>query len=110
MPETLVRRRLPPWLAGLPLALAPWPAAVRAPTAAPPPTPPVPPARMPCRPGSPRPPARQRGLAPRLARPVRLATGEKFLRDIALPDAVSGDRPSFIRLYRLGSPEDGPLG
>lgn len=25
MPETLARRRLPIWLAGLPLAIAPWP-------------------------------------------------------------------------------------
>jgi len=110
MPETLVRRRLPPWLAGLPLALAPWPAAVTAQTAAPALSCPVPQARIPCGAGSARGPAAEPALDPGIANPVHLATGEKFLRDIDLPEAVSGQRPSFIRLYRSGSAEDGPLG
>ena len=109
MSETLVPRRLPRWLAGLPLALAPWPAPAPA-QAGPALTCAAPQALAPCGVGSTRGPAAEPALDPGIANPVLLATGEKFLRDTDLPEPFSGGHPSFIRLYRSGSAEDGPLG
>ena len=109
MPETLAPRRLPAWLAGLPLALAPWPAPAPAQAgsalacAAPQ-------AQAPCGAGSVRGPAAEPAPDPGIANPVHLATGEKFLRETDLPEPFAGGHPSFIRLYRSGSVEDGPLG
>ncbi|CAM3637477.1 DUF6531 domain-containing protein [Castellaniella denitrificans] len=109
MPETLARRRFPPWLAGLPLALAPWPPPVPA-QAASALSCPAPQAQAPCGAGSARGPAAEPAPDPGIANPVHLATGEKFLRETDLPEPFAGGHPSFIRLYRSGSVEDGPLG
>lgn len=109
MPEILAPRRLPAWLAGLPLALAPWPAPAPAQAgsalacAAPQ-------AQAPCGAGPVRGPAAEPAPDPGIANPVHLATGEKFLRETDLPEPFAGGHPSFIRLYRSGSAEDGPLG
>jgi len=107
MPETLVRRRFPPWLAGLPLALACGPA----------PTPahatlscPAPQMRVPCGAASAHGPAAEPAPDPGIANPVHLATGEKFLREADLPEPLRAEHPSFVRLYRSGSGADGPLG
>ncbi|MFV0282824.1 MAG: DUF6531 domain-containing protein [Castellaniella sp.] len=109
MPETLVRRHLPLWLAGLPLALVPWPVNGQAPATAAL-TCPVPQAQPPCGVGSTRGPAGEPALDSGIANPVHLATGEKFLRETDVPEPLSGAHPSFIRLYRSGATEDGPLG
>ncbi|MHA3904518.1 phospholipase effector Tle1 domain-containing protein [Castellaniella sp. WN] len=109
MLETLAPRRVPPWLAGLPLALAPWPPPAPA-QAAPALSCAAPQAQAPCGAGSTRGPAPAPAPDPGIANPVHLATGEKFLRATDLPEPVSGAHPSFIRLYRSGSAEDGPLG
>ncbi|MGB6218723.1 MAG: DUF2235 domain-containing protein [Castellaniella sp.] len=109
MPETLASRRsLPRWLAGLPLTLVAWPVPAPA-QAASALSCPAPQAQAPCGAGSPRGPA---ASAPDsgIANPIHLATGEKFLRESDLPEPISGAHPSFIRLYRSGSAEDGPLG
>lgn len=45
-----------------------------------------------------------------IGNPVHLATGEKFLREIDLPEPAHGQWPAFVRLYRSGSRTDGPLG
>ncbi len=109
MPETLDWRRWTAWLAGLPLVLAAWP----------PPAPAqagsalacaAPQAQAPCGAGSVRGPAAEPAPDPGIANPVHLASGEKFLRETDLPEPFAGGHPSFIRLYRSGSVEDGPLG
>ncbi|WP_276808131.1 DUF6531 domain-containing protein [Castellaniella defragrans] len=109
MPETLAWRRLPSWLAGVPLALASWstPAPAHAANAL---SCPAPQAQAPCGAGSVRGPAAEPAPDPGIANPVHLATGEKFLRETDLPEPVAGGHPSFVRLYRSGSLEDGPLG
>ncbi|MGA0582301.1 MAG: phospholipase effector Tle1 domain-containing protein [Castellaniella sp.] len=109
MPETLARRRLPAWLAGLPLALAAWPPPAPA-QAASPLICPAPQSPAPCGAGSTRGPAAGPAPDAGIANPVHLATGEKFLRETDLPELFAGGHPSFIRLYRSGSVESGPLG
>lgn len=109
MPETLARRRLPIWLAGLPLAIAPWPPPAPAQAAAPLICP-APQSSSPCGAGPSRGPAAGPVPDSGAANPVHLATGEKFLRETDLPEPFAGGHPSFIRLYRSGSAENGPLG
>ncbi|MGB3704047.1 MAG: DUF6531 domain-containing protein [Castellaniella sp.] len=109
MPEILAPRRLPRWLAGLPLTLAAWPPPALAQTA-PALTCAVPQTQTPCGAGATRGPAAAPAPDSGIANPVHLATGEKFLRETDLPEPVSDTHPSFIRLYRSGSAENGPLG
>ncbi|MFT0532177.1 phospholipase effector Tle1 domain-containing protein [Castellaniella hirudinis] len=45
-----------------------------------------------------------------ISNPIHAVSGEKFLRDIDLPEAIQGDRPAFVRLYRSGDRRSGPLG
>ncbi len=55
-------------------------------------------------------PALEPGLDPGIANPIQLATGEKYLREIDLPEPVDAGHPGFVRLYRSGSSQNSPLG
>lgn len=55
-------------------------------------------------------PTPEPGLDLGIANPVHLATGEKYLREIDLPEPADGGHPAFVRLYRSGDRQDGPLG
>ncbi|WP_323012018.1 phospholipase effector Tle1 domain-containing protein [Castellaniella sp.] len=45
-----------------------------------------------------------------ISNPIQVVSGEKFLRDIDLPESILGSSPAFIRLYRSSNQRSGPLG
>src|SRR5690606_17819646 len=71
---------------------------------------PAPHAQPPCGAGTVHGPAAEPAPDAGIANPIHLFTGEKFLREIDLPEALPGGHPSFVRLYRSGAGAAGPLG
>lgn len=55
-------------------------------------------------------PTREPDLDTGIGNPVHRSSGEKFLREIDLPESLDGALPGFVRLYRSGGPQAGPLG
>jgi len=66
--------------------------------------------QAPCGASSPLGPAHEPGPDSGLGNPIHLPSGEKFLREIDVPQPTYAGHPSWVRLYRAGRLNDGPLG
>jgi len=117
MPESRGPRRFRParrWpgagLFLLCLTMTGWPPAAPAAPALTCPAPEPPGSLPPCGAGAGLGPAREPDLDTGIGNPVQRSSGEKFLREIDLPESLDGMLPGFVRLYRSGGPRTGPLG